>query len=343
MVGCSDNDGKDEGWVSHTEYEIEDLPKSVFAHFSLLEGSAEETGMIDHRHANAEGVAKMHRGHSSKLVDEFSAHPNTLCIVVADSVEEAVFRRQEARRHAWVYNKGQESTEVGEGEGAASDGKCVERGRHVVVPANKSHSPWNVDQRIALVQHCKRILMSMHEPLLYILFPDREQETQQAILFGLQHGDSVFLCHIPYPAPSEELSRRNRGHPVEGVVDDPIKHFDQEWEALQYAAMYIVPETPGAGCGDLPAAYASNFGRVWVLGCVDFVELAVAVGLYETVGGLPRGVIEVTLALRRRAEDFKVSFACDEHGEEQYAGDHNWFAPSRQLPRWFTVPLAIVR
>lgn len=138
MVGCSDNDGKDEGWVSHTEYEIEDLPKSVFAHFSLLEGSAEETGMIDHRHANAEGVAKMHRGHSSKLVDEFSAHPNTLCIVVADSVEEAVFRRQEARRHAWVYNKGHKSAEVGQGKGPAGDGKGVKGRCDVVVPANES-------------------------------------------------------------------------------------------------------------------------------------------------------------------------------------------------------------
>ena len=62
--------------------------------------------MIDHRHADAEGVTKMHRRHSSKLVDEFSAHPYALCIIVAHCIEKAEFGRQEARRHAGVYDKG---------------------------------------------------------------------------------------------------------------------------------------------------------------------------------------------------------------------------------------------
>lgn len=92
--------------------------------------------------------------------------------------------------------------------------------------ANLPNSSWDVDQRIALVQHCKRILVSMHEPLLYVPLSNREQEPQEAIFLRFQYCNSVFLRYVPYPAPSEELSRYDASHAVEGIVDNPIEHLN---------------------------------------------------------------------------------------------------------------------
>lgn len=50
--------------------------------------------MVDHGHANAEGVAKVHRWHGGELVDELAAHPYALRVVVADRVKEAILLRQ---------------------------------------------------------------------------------------------------------------------------------------------------------------------------------------------------------------------------------------------------------
>jgi hypothetical protein len=47
--------------------------------------------MVDHGHADAEGVPKVHRGHGSELVDKFSAHPHALGVIMVDGIEETVF------------------------------------------------------------------------------------------------------------------------------------------------------------------------------------------------------------------------------------------------------------
>jgi len=163
--------------------------------------------------------------------------------------------------------------------------------------ANLPHSSRDVNQRIALVQHRKRILMSMHEPLLYVPLSDREQEPQEAKLLCFQYCNSVFLRYVPYSAPSEKLRRYDASHAVEGIVDNPVEHLNQEREALQYATVYMVAETRCVGCCNPPAEDASNFGCVGVLNRADLVEFAVAVGLEEAVGRLVRGVVEEAGAL----------------------------------------------
>ena len=90
MVGRGNNDRQDERGVSYSNNQVEDLPEGVLAHFALFQGAAEETRVVDHGHANAECVAKMHRGHRCELVDKLATHPYTLCVVMADGVEEAV-------------------------------------------------------------------------------------------------------------------------------------------------------------------------------------------------------------------------------------------------------------
>lgn len=113
MVGGRNDGDQNKGWVSKTNKEIEYLPESVLAHLATLKSSAKQTGVVDHGHANAEGVAKMHGWHSGQLIDVLAAHPYTLRIVVADSVEETVLGRKQPRRHAGVQDESDERAEVG--------------------------------------------------------------------------------------------------------------------------------------------------------------------------------------------------------------------------------------
>ena len=94
--------------------------------------------MVDDCHADAEGVAKVHRWHRRQHVDEFPAHPDALCVVVADRVEEAVFLGEQAWRHAGVYDEGHESAEIRQRHGAAGGCKGVKGRRDVVVPADEA-------------------------------------------------------------------------------------------------------------------------------------------------------------------------------------------------------------
>ena len=142
----------------------------------------------------------MHGWHGGELVDEFAAHPDGLRVVVAHCVEEAVFFGEETGWHAGVYDEGEEGAEVGEREGAAGVREGVKGGRDVVVPADEAvevscacgvrgggeclpDGAWDVDQRIALIQYCERVLVALHEPLLYVPLADGEEEAQHAVLF----------------------------------------------------------------------------------------------------------------------------------------------------------------
>ena len=138
MVGCRDNSDQNEGRVSKADEQIKELPESILAYFAIFECPAKETGVVDHRHADAEGVAKVHGRHGCKLVDVLAAHPYTLRIVVANSVEEAMFLREQARRHARVDDEGDKCTEVRQRHRPAGNSECVERRRNVVVPADET-------------------------------------------------------------------------------------------------------------------------------------------------------------------------------------------------------------
>ena len=59
------------------------------------------------------------------------------------------------------------------------------------------YSSWDVDQSIRLVQEGKCVLVSMHEPLLDLPFPQREENAQQAVLLRLQNRNTMRLCNIP--------------------------------------------------------------------------------------------------------------------------------------------------
>jgi hypothetical protein len=138
VVRSCNNGDQNEGRVSKTNKEIENLPEHILAHLAPFERAAEYSRMINHRHADAEGVAKVHRGHGRKLVDKLAAHPHALSIVVSNSIEEPIFFGEQAWWHAWVNDKGHESTKVCKCQGAASGRKRVERRRNVVVPTDEA-------------------------------------------------------------------------------------------------------------------------------------------------------------------------------------------------------------
>jgi hypothetical protein len=126
VVRCRNNGDQNKRRVSETNKEIEDFPKSILAHLSSLESAAEDARVVNYCHADAKGIAKVHRRHGGELVDKLAAHPHALSVVMADSVEEAVLFGEQARRHAWVYDECHEGAEVGERQSAAGSRKCVE-------------------------------------------------------------------------------------------------------------------------------------------------------------------------------------------------------------------------
>ena len=110
--------------------------------------------MVDHGAADAEGVAEMHARHRGERVDVVARHEDAGGVVVADRVEEAVFGREQARRHAGVEGECEESEEVGQGEGAADCGEVGERGRDVVVPCDETVGSRIVQYRVIVELGC---------------------------------------------------------------------------------------------------------------------------------------------------------------------------------------------
>ena len=101
------------GRVPDTQRDVKRLPPPPFADLALLEGAAEDAGVVDHGAADAEGVAEMHARHRGQRVDVVARHEDAGGVVVADRVQEAVFGREQARRHAGVESECQEGEEVG--------------------------------------------------------------------------------------------------------------------------------------------------------------------------------------------------------------------------------------
>jgi hypothetical protein len=95
-------------------------------------------------------------------------------------------------------------------------------------PGSLPHRPWDVDQGVCAIESGEEILVSMHKPLLYTSLLDREQEAQPAELLEMKHRYAMTLCHLPDIRLAKDSLRSYGRHPVEGVVYDPVEHFDEE-------------------------------------------------------------------------------------------------------------------
>jgi hypothetical protein len=138
VVRRGNDSNEDEGRVADAEEQVEELPRGILAHLAALKRAPEEPRVVDERHADAEAVAKVHAGHGGELVHVLAAHPHRLGVVVAYRVEEAVFGREQPRRHAWVDDEGQEGEEVCEGQRTPGGGEGGEGGCDVVVPGDEA-------------------------------------------------------------------------------------------------------------------------------------------------------------------------------------------------------------
>ena len=103
--------GRDDGDQDHTRITepneaVDAFPKRGLLRLARFQFRSEDAGVVDHGAADDEGVAEMHARHGGEGVDEVAAHPDGGRFVVADGVEEAVFRGQQARRHAGVEGEG---------------------------------------------------------------------------------------------------------------------------------------------------------------------------------------------------------------------------------------------
>ena len=96
--------------------------------------------MVHQRHANHEAVAKVHTRHGSKVVHKFTRHPHGLGVVAADSVDEAVFLREQTGRHAREEGKYGKGHPVAECYGAPYDGEGSMIRGGVVVPCDETIS-----------------------------------------------------------------------------------------------------------------------------------------------------------------------------------------------------------
>ena len=138
MICSGNNCHKYERRISDADKDVNYFPHERFANFALLERSPKHARMVNHGAADDEGVAEMHAGHRGKRIHIIPAHPNAGGVVVTDGVKEAIFLREQARRHAGVECECEEGEEVGEGERSANRGKGFVRRGDVVVPSNKT-------------------------------------------------------------------------------------------------------------------------------------------------------------------------------------------------------------
>lgn len=138
MIGSRNNGDQDEGRVSKANKQIEKLPKSVLADFAALKRPSEESRVVDHGHADAERVPKVHRWHGCELIHILATHPYTLRVIVADSVEESVLRREQARRHTRVDDEGDECAKISQGHRSTCNSEGIERRCNIIVPANEA-------------------------------------------------------------------------------------------------------------------------------------------------------------------------------------------------------------
>nr|POE87950.1 hypothetical protein CFP56_11179 [Quercus suber] len=327
--------------------------------------------MVEQGAADGEAVAEMHRRHGGEGVDVLARHPHGLRVVVAHGIDEAVLLGQESRRRGGEENEGKESEEIRQGHGPSSGGKSGMRGRGVVVPRDEPDGAGDVDQGVDAVEDGEEMPVAVHEPLLHPDLVDGKEEGEGGELLELQHVEAVRLRHVPDACVFVELVGQICGHAVEGIVDDPVEHLDQEGEALQQARMQVVLEARAVGRHDGgQAAAGPDLGRMLLLGEVGLTVIVVVAVVMEQLVGAAGFVL---VAIQRRPvrtrsspPDAVTAPASDPHGTEEdgqhhlrqknmsdlgearagaredMVGTYQGLGPTWQLPCWRTVPRGLL-
>lgn len=138
MVGRCDNCYQNKERIKKTEPNVKCDPKLRFSDLSWLEGASEDSGMVHHDATNGEGICKVHRGHGGQGVDVFAFHPYTLSVISANTVEEAVLRREQPWWHARIKDENREGKEIRQSHGPPDDCEGIERRRNIIEPPKEA-------------------------------------------------------------------------------------------------------------------------------------------------------------------------------------------------------------
>lgn len=126
--------------------------------------------------------------------------------------------------------------------------------------------------------------MTVHEPLLDFHLSEGEQETKPTEFLYFQHRNPMGLCHVPDARFCKQSLGGDGGHAVEGIVDYPVKHFDEEGEPLEDAAVDVGAESRSVGHGEYAAAPPANLGRMFASRCNFIFAISVGVVREEAIG-----------------------------------------------------------
>ena len=104
--------------------------------------------------------------------------------------------------------------------------------------------------------------MAVHEPLLHIQLPPREQEPKSTVFLECQDSQAVISRNI-----NDFGGENRRGHDfceaIEDVGDDPVEHLDQEWEFGEEAAVDVIGEAGGIRGVDCATAASPSLRLVF--------------------------------------------------------------------------------
>ena len=76
MVRRRDNRHHNHARVPQAKRNVERLPAPAFINLALFQRTSDDTGVVDHGAADAEGVPEMHGRHRSQGIDVIPRHEN---------------------------------------------------------------------------------------------------------------------------------------------------------------------------------------------------------------------------------------------------------------------------
>lgn len=83
--------------------------------------------------------------------------------------------------------------------------------------------------------------MVIQEELLKVDFADKEDEAQPRFMFDIKDQNAMVFGQLPETIVfGEEQLRQRFGDGVEGQIEDPVEHFDQEGEFLENATVPVI-------------------------------------------------------------------------------------------------------
>jgi len=120
-----------------------------------------------------------------------------------------------------------------------------------------------MDPRVHPVENRQQVMVSMYKVVLHINLSQRKQKTQRTVLLDCEKGNPMVLRRLPNTITREDNLGKGLHAGVEGEIQGPVEHLDQEGELLDASAMPAMRVARGIGRLKRHAAAVSPLGRVF--------------------------------------------------------------------------------